>query len=52
MCKNFLTLVAVATICLAIAACDREPKPDHRGGFLVQIDKLIEQFNERTGLLK
>lgn len=36
------TLVAVASICLALAACSKEIKPDKKGGFLVQNEKLIE----------
>ncbi|MDD5562649.1 MAG: hypothetical protein PHQ91_02965 [Thermoanaerobaculaceae bacterium] len=37
-----LTLVALATLCTAVAACNHEPKPDHKGGFMVQGEKVIE----------
>ena len=40
--KNPLTLVAVAAVCMAVAACNREIKPDHKVGFLVQNEKLVE----------
>lgn len=40
--KNPLTLVAAVAVCVAVAACNREIKPDHKGGFLVQNEKLIE----------
>jgi hypothetical protein len=36
------TLAAIAGICLALAACSKEIKPDKKGGFLVQNEKLIE----------
>ncbi len=36
------TLVAIAGICLALVACNKEIKPDKKGGFLVQSEKLIE----------
>ncbi len=34
--------VAFAAICLVLAACNKEPKPDKKGGFLVRGDKLQE----------
>lgn len=36
------TLLAIAGICVAVAACNKEIKPDKKGGFLVQNEKLIE----------
>ena len=35
-------LLAIAGICVAVAACNREIKPDKKGGFLVQNEKLVE----------
>ena len=40
--KNPLTLVALAAVCVAVAACNREPKPDHKGGFIVEGEKVTE----------
>ncbi len=37
-----LTLLALAALCTTVAACSHEPKPDHKGGFLVQGEKVIE----------
>ncbi|OFV83040.1 MAG: hypothetical protein A2Y78_01135 [Acidobacteria bacterium RBG_13_68_16] len=36
------TLVAVATVCLTVVSCSREPKPGKKGGYLVSNKKLIE----------
>jgi len=36
------TLVAVATVCLAVVSCSREPKPGKKGAYLVSNKKLIE----------
>jgi len=35
-------LIAIAGICVAVAACNKEIKPDKKGGFLVQNEKLVE----------
>ena len=35
-------LLAIAGICVAVAACNREIKPDKKGGFLVRGEKLME----------
>ncbi len=34
--------VAFAVVCLALAACSSEPKPDKKGGFLVRGEKLMQ----------
>ena len=35
-------VTAFAAICLVLVACNREPKPDKKGGFLVRGEKLME----------
>ena len=41
--RNFPRAVAaIAAICLVLVACNKEPKPDKKGGFLVRGDKLME----------
>jgi hypothetical protein len=37
-----VALVAAVGVCLALAACNKEIKPDKKGGFLVQGQKLVE----------
>ena len=37
-----MTLVALAVLCMTGAACSHEPKPDHKGVFVVQGEKVIE----------
>ena len=40
--KQALIVVTVAAVCLALASCNREIKPDKKGGFVVQNKKLVE----------
>lgn len=39
--KAVVVLVAVA-LCCGLASCHREPKPDHKGVFAINGDKVIE----------
>jgi hypothetical protein len=40
--RIFVTLVAMAAVCLAVVSCSREPKPSKKGGYLVSNKKLVE----------
>jgi hypothetical protein len=40
--KQALTVAAAAAVCLVLASCNKEIKPDKKGGFLVQSQKLVE----------
>jgi hypothetical protein len=40
--KQSLTAAAAAAVCLVLASCNKEIKPDKKGCFLVQNEKLIE----------
>jgi hypothetical protein len=40
--KQSLTAVAAAAVCLVLVSCNKEIKPDKKGCFLVQNEKLIE----------
>ena len=40
--KSPPALVAFAAVCLVLTACNKEPKPQNKGGFLVRNEKLIE----------
>ena len=42
MCKTPPAFVVLAAVGLVLAACNREPKPEKKGGFLVRNEKLIE----------
>jgi hypothetical protein len=40
--KSPPVFVVFAAVCLVLAGCNKEPKPNKKGGFLVRNEKLIE----------
>ena len=40
--KSPPAFVVFAAVCLVLVACNKEPKPDKKGGFVVRNEKLIE----------